>query len=113
MFPLLYSSQHQKSYGQIRRERGSILVSHKKNVGVMAQHFDSDFEETAPAEPMKYQKTPSQELPEADQTQAPSEQLEQSDFDDVWPPCTLLVQQGTEQKPSMWVLSKQGSKSFD
>lgn len=48
---------------------------------------DSESEEAAPGEPVEChsQKTPIQKSPEADQTQAPSEWLEQSD-DDVWPP---------------------------
>ncbi|XP_063149003.1 serine/arginine repetitive matrix protein 1-like [Candoia aspera] len=53
----------------------------------MAQSSDSDSEEAAPTEPVECQpqETLSQELPETDQTQTPTEQLEQSD-DDIWPP---------------------------
>lgn len=84
----------------------SITYEH---VGIMAQ--DSDFEEAAPSEAMKCQKTPSQGSPEADQTR--SEQLEQSYFDDMWPPCTLLVQWRAERKPSIWVLAALPSKGVN
>lgn len=75
------------------------------------QYLDSEFnpEEAAPSEPMEChpQEREVQESHEADQTQAPPNQLEKSD-EEHFP---AQVEKRTEQRRSIRLLAKQGSKS--